>query len=581
MKKIYVLSFLLCCANFFAVAQEQVWHEAFLSKAFKISFSNTDNSWVAASIYKQNDTDLPQLSLTKMDLSGNITWVSAPSVLQDYVSVAGMDILEDGHILVAARVDVCDAGLPDTLYLYAPNGALVKSFAYTAGYDIKGVRALAGSNFLVSGNDIVQKMDTSQAVLWSSSAASTNWDETMKTAIAPNGDVFIFSKNEIIKRNGISGQQLNILQTGYYQAVAQLESNFYLVDELRMVAMMDTSFNFGFANFDISNHLDKVYKLEALANGDFLALGKQGNRTRLCRFNGGFALQDTASIDNAHLFINDFATHNNQVAVVGADFSTTASNALHETPFFTPLMVSDFPSGSMAAFFKVLNSNLQGVSSGVDASVTALQYDEAISTFGICAGNDFYNHRVKNLKVTITNNGAVPLDEVTVYTRGDFNCPTYCATFFGFHQTFTNLNLAAGSAITVSLGDIEFPGQAPTNLYDLCLWTGQANNEIDILHSNDQFCSAIQTVNTEKIAAVQPLTIFPNPVANDLHFTLPQAEHPATVQIFDAAGQMVKNEQNLVAPFSLNLATLTEGFYILKCQTTYGSNYLGKFILAR
>lgn len=581
MKKIYVLIFFLCCANFFAVAQEQVWHEAFLSKAFKISFSDTDNSWVVASISKSNNSSSPNLSLTKIDLSGNITWESTPSILEDYTGVAGMDILEDGHILVAVRVDVCDVGLPDSLYLYAPNGTQVKSFEYTADYYIDGVKALNGSHFLVMGNGTIQKMDTSQAVLWSLSGITMDWEQTIKTGIAPNGDVFIFSKNEIIKNNGLSGQQLNSLQTGYYEAVARLGSSFYLVDETQTVSVMDTSFSFGFATFDISTQFDKVYKLEALANGDFLALGKQGNRTRLCRFNGGFVLQDTASIDNAHLFINDFVTQNNQVAIVGADFSAEMANALHELPSFTPLSVHQFPSGSMSAFFKVLNPSLQGVSSGVDASVTALQYDDAVSTFGTCMVNDFYNHHLTNIKVTITNNGTVPLDEVTVFSRSDFKCPTYCASFFGFHQTFTNLNLAPGSSTVVNLGDIEFPTQTPSNLYDLCFWTGQANNKIDSNHSNDQFCMTIQTVNAEKITAAQPLAIFPNPVATHLNFTLPKTDNQATVQIFNAAGQLVRSEQNLVAPFNLDVSELTDGFYILKCQTATGSSYLGKFVLTR
>lgn len=81
---------------------------------------------------------------------------------------------------------------------------------------------------------------------------------------------------------------------------------------------------------------------------------------------------------------------------------------------------------------------------------------------------------------------------------------------------------------------------------------------------------AVNNVNKGKIA------VYPNPVKNNLNFSLPNAQKIAKISIHNLVGQLVLNkelEQN-----TINLSTLKTGAYIVTVTDTKGVSYSSKFI---
>lgn len=81
---------------------------------------------------------------------------------------------------------------------------------------------------------------------------------------------------------------------------------------------------------------------------------------------------------------------------------------------------------------------------------------------------------------------------------------------------------------------------------------------------------ALSSVNKEKIA------VYPNPVKNNLNFSLPNGEKISHISIHNIAGQTVLDKN--ISDATINLEHLKTGTYILTVTNAKGVSYSSKFI---
>ena len=88
------------------------------------------------------------------------------------------------------------------------------------------------------------------------------------------------------------------------------------------------------------------------------------------------------------------------------------------------------------------------------------------------------------------------------------------------------------------------------------------------------------TINNETLAASDfqkgKLNIYPNPVKNNLNFSLPNAEKIAKIFITNIAGQTILNKE--ISQNTMNLENLKPGAYLVTITNTKGISYTSKFI---
>lgn len=92
---------------------------------------------------------------------------------------------------------------------------------------------------------------------------------------------------------------------------------------------------------------------------------------------------------------------------------------------------------------------------------------------------------------------------------------------------------------------------------------------IDNINATDA-TMAVSSVNKGKIA------VYPNPVKNNLNFTLPNGEKISHISIHNIAGQKVLDQA--ITNATINLATLQAGTYIVTVTNAAGTSYSSKFI---
>lgn len=81
---------------------------------------------------------------------------------------------------------------------------------------------------------------------------------------------------------------------------------------------------------------------------------------------------------------------------------------------------------------------------------------------------------------------------------------------------------------------------------------------------------------TYKSYSVQPISIYPNPVVNDLNIIHTEAN--GTIKIFDSLGQIIKNESINESESRINLRDLHNGVYFVQIQLEDGTNTVKQII---
>lgn len=74
------------------------------------------------------------------------------------------------------------------------------------------------------------------------------------------------------------------------------------------------------------------------------------------------------------------------------------------------------------------------------------------------------------------------------------------------------------------------------------------------------------------------MTIFPNPVKNQIGFVLPQNENIDSIQVYNTSGQLILTKTNTVVNQKLNTSSLPQGYYTLRVTTHSGINYCNSFV---
>lgn len=105
---------------------------------------------------------------------------------------------------------------------------------------------------------------------------------------------------------------------------------------------------------------------------------------------------------------------------------------------------------------------------------------------------------------------------------------------------------------------------------------------LNFLHDNfggDAYIDHVQLTDNNLAvnnAKKGTLAVYPNPVKNNLNFSLPNAEKIAKIAIYNGAGQNILNQET--AQNTINLETLKAGVYMVTITNTNGISYSSKFI---
>ncbi|RYZ82876.1 MAG: T9SS type A sorting domain-containing protein, partial [Proteobacteria bacterium] len=92
-----------------------------------------------------------------------------------------------------------------------------------------------------------------------------------------------------------------------------------------------------------------------------------------------------------------------------------------------------------------------------------------------------------------------------------------------------------------------------------------------VTFSSDRTAKIWKTSKTKKNIA-----LYPNPVKNNLNFSLPNGEKIAKISISNIAGQNVSNKE--LSQNTINLENLKAGVYVITVTNTNGISYTSKFI---
>lgn len=578
MKRILLLTTLiLLIFNPLYSQQELLWQNEFLSKAEKITFSDFDNTWIVAGSEKRdpiNNWPFGYSYLAKLDTLGNLLWQVTHIGTQEITKVQALNVLDNGKILLSVNWNLCDVNGIDSLYLYASNGYLLKKesgFQSTSDF-----QPLNNKDFIVANYGKIQCVDTNLNVVWTYDSG-TFYNRTILKQ-APNGNIFAFMEDSILNLHSTTGMLTNHYVTNMAQeGVAQSGEFFHTIDENQTVFLMDTAFNFGFATFDVADYFDEVYKaaIHPSSSNQLYVLGKKNSSSTFIVFSNGIFPMNTFALDTNYQFLSDFTFGNNQVAVVGGDFSET--DFQYYQPYY-PLW--DINTGSAHSFFKTTDFSLSSFNSGVDIGITKIEFDALNFSSGNCVNNGYFSYDFQNVKVTVHNFGTVPIQEFNVYARFGNVCSFICVNTIQIKHLASVNTLHPNDSAVIHLGNINIPQQSSSGILDLCFWTEEAANKIDIHHNNDKFCETIQITNTLDLDNDAIIKVFPNPVMNTLQVENLDNEQIVNLQIFNISGQLIHSQMNTTSSqlHSIDVHFLQSGFYILKMTTENNSTITGKFI---
>jgi len=575
MKKLILITLTLLFFNSLYSQQEFLWQNEFLSRAEKVAFSEFDNTWIVTGSDQRDpigNWSYGYSYLAKIDTAGNLLWQKKHLGTQEVTKVQALEVLDNGKIILSVNWNLCDVYGTDSLYLFSPNGQLLKKsdgFQFTSDF-----QPLDNKDFIVAHYGKVQCIDTNLNVIWTYNSG-TFYDNTILKQ-APNGNIFAFMEDSILNFHSTTGILTNYYETNIEQeGVAQIGEFFYTIDENKMVLFMDTAFNFGFATFDVSPYFDEVYKadMKSSSSNQLYVLGKKNASSTFILLSNGISPTNTFVIDTSYQFISDFALSDNQVAVVGGDFSDEQFN------WYQPYYPLNVQRGSAHSFFKTTDFSLTDHNSGIDIGITDIQFNQFSTSQGNCTV-PYMNYDFTNVQVVVKNFGTTPVQEFNIYGRFENTCSSICINTIQIKRAISINTLQPGDSATVSLNNVNIPFQANIGSLDLCFWTGEAVNKLDVNHDNDKYCSNVLLINTEQQFVENSINILPNPANHFINIELSNAIQNATIEIYNSAGQLQISQSNLNVNDlqNLNISALVNGFYILKITNSNNDTYIGKFI---
>jgi hypothetical protein len=101
-------------------------------------------------------------------------------------------------------------------------------------------------------------------------------------------------------------------------------------------------------------------------------------------------------------------------------------------------------------------------------------------------------------------------------------------------------------------------------------------NNISCATYDPSLTTAVQDINKEAFA----LSVYPNPVSDQLFFELKDAAQISSLQIVDINGRIVERIQNPTQSPILNVSNLSNGFYFYQLQLADGKIANGKIVVS-
>lgn len=144
--------------------------------------------------------------------------------------------------------------------------------------------------------------------------------------------------------------------------------------------------------------------------------------------------------------------------------------------------------------------------------------------------------------VTISNFGTTHVDETKIRFH-EYACPSFCEGELQFEWTLQDLDLAPGESREVYLDDLAI-NCAAYNISELCLYTMNPDQELDLHADNDRFCLSVDVLlHTAEMNQSLSVSVFPNPVSDRMFIQSENAQIHA-VTLMDIHGKQVLRANN-------------------------------------
>lgn len=580
MKKIQLLVCLFFLFKHIAIAQnnELVWQDSPFSQASKVVYHSTDSSWIIAGTHhlKPNNSNLYRSYsyLLKLDANKNIVWKDSTIGGSEVSRITDLVISYTGDILLSIDMSGCDvANGADSTYIYNQNGGLISQHSYSTEGETS-IIPISFSQRILIAHKTIQRISNAGNLVWTFTISSpTVYGERILAQVLNNSTVLVLYNQEYWILDLNSGQQLGYgANAQQYQAVDYSNSTVYWAKSDQSISLLDNNLqvlNTG----SFASELDKVHKIQVSTINQIYLLGRKNDRTKLCLMDSTLTIQKVITLDTAHHLFNDFTIGNQEFMLIGGEFGQEVYEAGSELEL---LRISD---GTIHSFYKIYDLSLQGNDSDLDVGVVSIDLDSATSLEIGCM-NPLYTHFFTNVNVTIKNHGIIPVQAMDVYLTALSGCGV-CPKPIVYKKSLQGLNLLPNDTVQVYFGSITISGQTPTTDYDLCFWTSNTDNKLDINATNNKHCESLTTlkVSTNEVS-VSPLNVFPNPANQYITIELPDELELNQVHIINHVGQLVKQIPTFKYATRVRVEHLVNGLYWIEGQTSEGRRFVQKFIVA-
>jgi hypothetical protein len=168
-----------------------------------------------------------------------------------------------------------------------------------------------------------------------------------------------------------------------------------------------------------------------------------------------------------------------------------------------------------------------------------------------------------DIKITIRNSGITVLDSVSVCYRLT-GCPGWCVPATELVYPIRQLNLHPGQTRQVILHGMK-TNCTIDSLNEICLWLRSPNGAVDSNQINNELCiSQYALVNTQEIANLEKVGLFPNPAADQVKITgIESVSDEIHFILSDALGVMSRTGTLPASQTIDHLKSLPNGIYTL------------------
>ena len=169
-----------------------------------------------------------------------------------------------------------------------------------------------------------------------------------------------------------------------------------------------------------------------------------------------------------------------------------------------------------------------------------------------------------NLYATVKNFG---LDTMHSVAANFYMYPTVANCNILEASGFVNgVSIAPQDTIRIYIGSFYIPFIANGQTLNFCVWSSAPDNHIDINHSNDMFCKALNVthVGVDENSLISNLQISPNPTISSIRINIPELKYPVNISLTDISGKEIIKEIIDKTNTDLSLINLNPGMYFLR-----------------